>query len=121
MYTDVNVAIFEFDRRSVWPHFELIQLGSWHILQRTDPLSWNHEAGIAVCDDLDGVPHGNVANGSLKSPDSASGDYRPISPCFVHYQPCKPHGRHLRFLHGFSGIQAVVGSARSRHLDLGTS
>ncbi len=63
MYTDVNVATFEFDRGSVWPHFELIQLGSRHILQRTDPLSWNQEAGIAVCDDLDGVPLGNLANG----------------------------------------------------------
>src|ERR1700722_20368064 len=62
MHTDVNVSVFEFNRRSIRPHFELAQLFGRHVLQCTDPLSRNQEASIAVRDDLDGVPLGHVAN-----------------------------------------------------------
>jgi hypothetical protein len=62
MHTDLNVSIFEFNRRSIRPHFELAQLFGRHVLQCTDPLSWNQEASIVVRDDLDGIPLGDVAN-----------------------------------------------------------
>ncbi len=62
MHTDVNVSFVEFDRRSVRPHLQLTQLLDWHVLQRTDPLSWNQEASIPVREDFDGIPLRDVAN-----------------------------------------------------------
>jgi hypothetical protein len=62
MNTDLNVSVFEFNRRSIRPHFELAQLFGRHVLQCTDPLSWNQEAGIAARDDLNGIPLGDVAD-----------------------------------------------------------
>jgi hypothetical protein len=62
MHTDVNVSVFEFNRRSIRPHFELAQFFGRHVLQCTDPLSWNQEARIVVRDDLDGIPLGDAAN-----------------------------------------------------------
>jgi hypothetical protein len=62
MHTDLNVSVFEFNRRSIRPHFELAQLFGRHVLQCTDPLSWNQEASIVVRDDLDGIPLGDVAH-----------------------------------------------------------
>ena len=59
----MNVSILELDRRSVWPNFQSIQLLCWHVLQHTDPLSRDQEAGIAVRDDLDCIPLGHVADG----------------------------------------------------------
>jgi hypothetical protein len=46
MHTDMNVSVFEFNRRSIRPHFELTQLFGRHVLQCTYPLSWNQEASI---------------------------------------------------------------------------
>jgi hypothetical protein len=62
MHTDVYVSVFEFNCRSIRPHFELAQLFGGHAPQCTDPLSWNQEASIVVRDDLDGIPLGDVAN-----------------------------------------------------------
>jgi hypothetical protein len=65
MHTDLNVPVFEFNRRSVRPNLEFAQLFRRDILQCAYPLSWNQEAGIAARDDLDGITLGNVA-GSLR-------------------------------------------------------
>src|SRR5271156_3258819 len=62
MHTDLNVSVFEFNRRSIRPHLEFAQLVGRHVLQCTYPLSWNQEASIAARDDLDGIPLGDVAN-----------------------------------------------------------
>jgi hypothetical protein len=62
MHTYVNVSVFDFNRRSIRPHFELSQLFGWQDLQCAYPLSWNQEAGVVVRDDLDGIPLGDVAN-----------------------------------------------------------
>ena len=62
MHTDLNVSVLEFNRRSVRPHFEFAQLVGRDVLQCSDPLSWNQEAGIAACDDLNGIPLGDVAD-----------------------------------------------------------
>src|SRR5258708_7466716 len=62
MHADVDVSAFEFNRRPIRPHLEFIQLCGRYVLQRTYPLSWNQETSIAVCDDLDGIAFGDVAN-----------------------------------------------------------
>ena len=62
MHTDVYVSVFEFNCRSIRPYFELAQLFGGHVLQCTDPLSWNQEASIVVRDDINGIPLGDVAN-----------------------------------------------------------
>jgi|SRR5271166_5506598 len=62
MYTDVNVPVFELDRRPIRPNYELAQLCGRYVLQCADPLPWNQEARIVVRDDLDGIPFGDVAN-----------------------------------------------------------
>jgi len=77
-----NVPVVEFNRRSIRPHFELGQLFGRHVLQCAYPLSWNQEARIAVRDDLNGIPLGDVAN-SLRSNfnlclDSAGGERRSV-------------------------------------------
>src|SRR5260221_6321541 len=82
MHTDVDVSFLEFNGRSIRPHFELAQLFGRHVLYRTDPLSWNQEASIVVCDDLGGIPLGDVAN-SLRPNfdlclDSAGGNRRSV-------------------------------------------
>ena len=48
---------------SVRPNLQSIQLCCWHVLQHTDPLSRDQEAGIAVRDDLDCVPLWYVTDG----------------------------------------------------------
>lgn len=62
MHTYLNVSVFEFNRRSIRPHFELAQLFNRHVLQCADPLSWNQEASVVVRDDLDGISFRDVAN-----------------------------------------------------------
>src|SRR5450432_1327995 len=87
MHTDMNVSVFEFNRRSIRPHFELTQLFGRHVLQCTYPLSWNQEASIVVRDDLDGISLGDVAN-SLRPNfdlclDSAGGKRREVDSLHV--------------------------------------
>ena len=62
MHADLNVSVLEFNRRSVRPHFEFVQLVGGNVLQCTYPLSRNQEAGIAARDDLNGIPLGHVAD-----------------------------------------------------------
>jgi hypothetical protein len=62
MHTNLNVSVFEFNRRSDRPHFEFAQLDGRNVLQCSDPLSWNQEASFAVRDDLNGIPLGDVAD-----------------------------------------------------------
>jgi hypothetical protein len=62
MHTNLNVSVFEFDRRSVRPNLEFAQLIGRHVLQCTYPLSGNQEAGIAARDNFDGIPLGDVAD-----------------------------------------------------------
>ena len=61
MHANLNVSVLEFNRRSVRPHFEFVQLVDRNVLQCTDPLSWDQEASIAARDDLNGIPFGRVA------------------------------------------------------------
>src|ERR1700722_17395171 len=62
MHTNLNVSVLEFNRRSIRPHFEFVQLVGRNVLQCPDPLSWDQEASIAARDDLNGIPLGDVAD-----------------------------------------------------------
>src|SRR5271170_3033835 len=62
MHADLNVPVFQFNRRSVRPNLKFAQLFRRHVLQCTYPLSWNQETGIAARDDLNGIPLGDVAD-----------------------------------------------------------
>lgn len=52
---DVDVAIFELDRRSVRPDLQLCQILRRHVVKRADPLPGDQKSGIPRREDLDGV------------------------------------------------------------------
>lgn len=60
MHADVDIAVLESDRQPIRPDFQFDQILYWHVLQGTDPLSRDKEAGISIDDELDGIPIGYI-------------------------------------------------------------
>lgn len=59
---DVDVAVFELDRRSVRPDLQLGQILDRHVLDRTNPLPRDQKPSILRRDDLDGIAVGHIPN-----------------------------------------------------------
>jgi hypothetical protein len=64
VHADVYIALLDFNRRSIWPDFELLQVLGRGLLQGADLLARNEKACVTSSYDFNRIPFRHIAHRS---------------------------------------------------------